>query len=120
MARATQITSVTIPSIGQVPLKANESKFTPSGIPREHRPGQNPKDGTWFEKEPEPAKLEITLNDSEGVVYAAYNNVTDETITIEMSNGMVHMMDNAFCSEPSDPDKGDVKIVFLSNTSKAV
>ncbi len=119
MARLKQIASITVPSFGQLPIKANESKFTPSGDEREHHPGQNRKDG-GFTETPTPAKLEVVLNDTVDIDYYALNKVEKENITIEYTTGHVQVMTNAWCSVPCAPETGIVKIEFMSNESQGM
>jgi len=119
MARLIQIMSVTLPSFGQLPIKDNESTFTPWGKDREHHAGQNALDGGFTEKQ-NPSKLELTLNDTVDIDYYALNIVEDENITIEDSKGGVHMMPKAWCSVPCKPETGEVKIEFMANTSERI
>ncbi|TXG78820.1 phage tail protein [Candidatus Dojkabacteria bacterium] len=121
MPRLRQIVSVTIHSIGQLPIRPDECKFKPSAFEREHHTTQNPLCGGYTEK-PTPAELEVTLNDNAkcNVDYEALNNVTDENISIEYSDGTSYVMPNAFTVEPVEPDKGELKAKFMSNISEKV
>ena len=121
MARLRQIISVTAHSIGQLPIRPDECKFKPGAFEREHHEAVNVNCGGYTEK-PTAAELECTLNDSAkcNVDYDTLNNLTDDNVTIEYSDGTVYVMPHAWVSEPVEPDKGELKVKFMANKSERI
>lgn len=116
----TNIRTVTVPSIGKLPLADNPGTFTPSGVTRKHKPGRLAEDGGATESAT-PAKLELSLNATEGLDIVALNAVAREDVTVRLSDGQVHMMSLAFVTDPAPLDgEGSVKITIMSNTSERI
>ncbi len=120
MATLNNIRTVSVPSIGKLPLADKPGTFTPSGKKRDHKAGRLPEDGGHTESGT-PAKLELEINLQPGVDIVAINDIENEDITIRLADGQVHMMSQAFVSEPV-PVGGDggSKITFMSNTSERI
>lgn len=119
MSQITNIRTVSIPSIGKLPLGEKPGTFTPSGTKREHKGGRLPEDG-GFTESGTPARLELSLNLKGGVDVLALNEVNSEDVTIRLSDGHVHMMSQAFVSEPVQIGDGDAKLIIIANTSEQI
>lgn len=119
MAQLNNIRTVSVPSIGKLPLADKGNTFTPSGVQRAHRPGRLAADGGFTETE-QPAKLDLNINMQGGVDLAAINAIKNEDVTIRLSDGQVHMMSLAFVTDPLAVGDGEGKIVIMSNTSERI
>lgn len=119
MAQLNNIRTVSVPSIGKLPLADKGNTFTPSGAKREHKPGRLASDGGYTESEL-PAKLDLNINMQGGIDLAAINAIKNEDVTIRLSDGSVHMMSQAFVTEPLPVADGEGKIVIMSNTSEQI
>jgi len=114
------IRTVSVPSIGKLPLAANPGTFTPSGAKRDHKGGRLASDGGFTESET-PAKAELNINMKSGIDIQKLNAIKDEDITIRLSDGSVHMMSQAFRSgEPVGFSEGEGKLVLMSNVSEKI
>lgn len=116
--KLTNIRTVSIPSIGKLPLAADPGTFTPSGKKREHKGGRLAQDGGHTESET-PAKLELNLN-LLNVDGTALNNVEDEDVTIRLADGSVHLMSMAFVEDTVPVGNGEGKVTIISNTSEKI
>ena len=120
MSELATIRTVSVPSIGKLPLAEKPGKFTPSGSKREHKPGRLAGDGGHITT-PKPAMAELTLNNVAGLDLQALYAVEDEDITVRMSDGTVHLMKQAFAQEPQGTgDDGTVQVTFIANTSEVM
>lgn len=119
MAQLNNIRTVSVPSIGKLPLADKGNTFTPSGVQRAHRPGRLASDGGFTETEM-PAKLDLNINMQSGIDLAAINAIKNEDVTIRLSDGQVHMMSLAFVTDPLAVGDGEGKIVIMSNTSERI
>jgi len=119
MAQLNNIRTVSVPSIGKLPLADKGSTFVPSGVQRTHKPGRLASDGGYTEGEL-PAKLDLSINLQGGIDHAAINAIKDEDVTIRLADGQVHMMSLAFVTEPLAVGDGEGKIVIMSNTSERI
>jgi hypothetical protein len=119
MAQLNNIRSVSVPSIGKLPLSEKAGTFTPSGIKREHKAGRLAEDGGHTESGT-PAKLELNINLLPGTDVLAINAIVDEDVTVRLADGQVHMMSQAFVTEPMPVDDGETKITIMSNTSERI
>lgn len=119
MAQIKNIRAVSVPSIGKLPLAANPGTFTPSGNKREHKPGRLPEDGGYTESGV-PAKLELSINLLGGVDIAAINAIKDEDVTVRLSDGSVHLLSQAFVTEPVGVSDGESKLTIMANTSERI
>ena len=119
MAQLNNIRSVSVPSIGRLPLAEKPGTFTPSGVKREHKGGRLAEDGGYTETGVA-AKLELSLNLAGGVDIVAFNNIKDEDITVRLADGSVHLMSRAFATEPVQVADGESKITFISNSSEKI
>lgn len=118
MANLNNIRSVSVPSVGKLPLSEKPGTFTPSGVKRTHKPGREAADGGFIE-EPTPAKLELNINVLAGVDPLAVNNIAGETVTVRLANGQNHIMKDAYVLEPLPLDgEGMSKLTIVSNTSE--
>lgn len=118
MAQLINIRTVSVPSIGKLPLAANPGTFTPSGLKEDHKPGRLPEDGGFLSSSM-PAKLELNIN-LQSVDIDALNAIRDEDITIRLANGHVHMMSQARVTEPVPVGDGESKMTLMSNTSERI
>lgn len=119
MSLINNIRTVSIPSLGKIPLAANPGSFTPSGTKREHKAGRLAEDGGRTESEV-PATLSLNINVLGGIDVAALNSVVDEDITIRLADGQVHMMSQAYVIEPVALESGESKITIMSNISERI
>lgn len=119
MAQINNIRTVSVPSIGKLPLAANPGTFTPSGNKREHKAGRLAEDGGYTESA-EPAKLELSINLLRGVDVVALNNIKDEDVTVRLADGSVHLLSQAFVTEPIGVESGESKITIMANTSERI
>lgn len=119
MAELTNIRSVSVPSIGKLPLAENPGTFTPSGVSRKHKAGRLPADGGFTETSTA-AKLDLSLNLVPGTDVDAINAIKDEDITVRLSDGKVYLMAQAFVSEPASVGDGESKVTIMANTSEPI
>lgn len=119
MARLNNIRTVSVPSIGKLPLADKGNTFTPSGVQRAHKPGRLAADGGFTEAET-PAKLDLTINLQGGIDHAAINAVVNEDVTVRLADGQVHLLSLAYVTEPLAVADGEGKLVIMSNTSERI
>jgi len=119
MARLVNIRTVSVPSIGKLPLADKPGTFTPSGFKREHKAGRLAEDGGFIETS-FAAKLEININLQGGIDLIALNDIVNEDITIRLADGHVHMMSQAFVTEPVGVGDGESKLTIMANSSEQV
>ncbi|NTZ82394.1 phage tail protein [Burkholderia metallica] len=119
MAQLNNIRTVSVPSIGKLPLADKPGTFTPSGVKRDHKAGRLAEDGGFTESST-PAKLELNLNMRAGVDVASLNAIRDEDVTVRLADGSVHLMSQAFASEPVPLGDGDGKLTLMANTSERI
>lgn len=119
MAQINNIRTVSVPSIGKLPLADKPGTFTPSGVKREHKGGRLPEDG-GFSETGVPAKLELSINLLAGVDITAINAIKDEDVTVRLADGHVFMMSQAFVTEPMQVGDGESKLTIMSNTSEQI
>jgi hypothetical protein len=119
MAQLVNIRTVSIPSIGKLPLADNPGTFTPSGVKRGHKPGRLPEDGGFTEAST-PARAEINLNLVPGTDVVAISAVKGEDVTVRLSDGHVHMMAQAFVEDSVQVGNGEAKIVLIANYSEQI
>lgn len=115
----TNIRTVSVPSIGKLPLADNPGTFTPSGEKRSHKPGRLPQDG-GHTSSAQAARLELNLN-AVGIDLVALAAVQDEDVTVRLSDGSVHLMSQASIESPPPLDgEGTIKIAIFANTSERI
>lgn len=119
MAQINNIRTVSVPSLGKLPLADKPGTFTPSGVKREHKAGRLAEDG-GFTETAVPAKLELNLNMLGGVDIVAINAIKDEDVTVRLADGHVHMMSQAFVTEPLPVGDGESKITIMANSSEQI
>ncbi|MDD2722229.1 MAG: phage tail tube protein [Gallionella sp.] len=119
MAQLNNIRTVSVPSIGKLPLAEKPGSFTPSGIKREHKAGRLAEDGGYTETGV-PAKLELSINLAGGVDVTAFNAIRDEDVTVRLADGRVHLMSRAFVTEPIQVGDGESKLTIMANTSEQI
>ncbi|API77961.1 phage tail protein (plasmid) [Ralstonia pseudosolanacearum] len=119
MSQLNNIRTVSVPSIGKLPLADKPGTFTPSGTKREHKPGRLAQDGGHTESSV-PAKLELNLNLTPGLDVDAINDITDEDVTVRLADGTVYLMSQAFTSDPVPVGDGDGKVTIIANTSERI
>lgn len=119
MAQINNIRTVSVPSIGKLPLADKPGTFTPSGVKREHKGGRLPEDGGYTETGV-PAKLELNINLLGGVDISAINDIKDEDVTVRLADGHVHLLSQAFATDPVPVGDGESKITIMANTSEQI
>lgn len=119
MAELTTIRTVSVPSIGKLPLADNPGTFTPSGTSRKHRPGRLPADGGHTESA-SPAKLDLSINLVPGTDIDAINAISGEDVTVRLSDGKVYLLAQAFVVEPMAVGDGEGKVTIMANSSEAI
>ncbi len=119
MAQISNIRTVSVPSVGKLPLAEKPGSFTPSGAKREHKAGRLPSDG-GFTETASAAKLELSINLLSGVDVMALNAIKDEDVTVRLSDGAVYLLSQAFCTEAVQVGDGEAKVVLMANTSERV
>lgn len=112
------IKTVSVPSIGKLPLAANPGTFTPSGVKRDHKPGRLAADGGYTETSTG-AKLELNLN-LFGIDIAALGDIKDEDVTVRLASGAVHMLPQAFATEAVPVGDGEGKLTIMANSSEKI
>lgn len=118
MAQLTNIRTVTIPSIGKLPLADDPGTFTPSGEKRDHKSGRLAEDG-GYTTSAQAAKLDLNLNNL-ALDITKLNAVADEDVTVTLSDGHVHMMSQATVQEPAAVANGQVKVTLFANASEQI
>lgn len=120
MSQFTNIRTVSVPSIGKLPLADNPGTFRPSGDQRQHKPGRLAEDGGFIVNSV-PAVLELNINMVPGTDVTALNAIVDEDVTVRLSDGAVHMMPRAFRSgDPLSVADGQTKLTLTANTSERI
>lgn len=119
MAQLTNIRTVSVPSVGKLPLADKPGSFTPSGVKREHKAGRLAEDGGYTETSV-PAKLELSLHILPGVDAAAINAIKGENVTVRLADGHVHLLSGAFVTEPLSISDGESKLTIMANTSEQI
>lgn len=119
MSQLNNIRTVSVPSVGKLPLAEKPGSFTPSGVKRDHKGGRLPEDGGYTETGT-PAKLELSINLLKGVDPAKLNAIKDEDVTVRLADGHVHLMSRAFVTEPIQIGDGESKLVIMSSTSEQI
>lgn len=119
MAQIYNIRTVSVPSIGKLPLAENPGSFTPSGTKREHKAGRLAADGGYIETST-PARLELNINLLSAVDVVALNDIKDEDVTVRLADGSVHLLSQAFVTEPVGVENGESKITIMANTSEKI
>ena len=119
MAQLTNIRTVSIPSVGKLPLAEKPGSFTPSAFKRDHKPGRLAQDGGFIEAA-SAARLELSLNLTGGTDLAKLNAVSGEDITVRLSDGHVHLLSQAFVSEPASVGDGESRLVIIANSSEQI
>lgn len=119
MAQLNNIRTVSVPSIGKLPIADKGNTFTPSGTQRAHKAGRLASDGGFTETEM-PAKLDLSINLQKGIDHAAINAIKDEDVTVRLADGQVHMLSQAFVTEPLSIGDGEGKLVIMANTSERI
>lgn len=119
MSKLTNIRTVSVPSIGKLPISDKGNTFTPSGVKREHKPGRLAEDGGYTESGL-PARLELSINMKPGVDIMAINAIDGEDVTVRLADGHVHMLSQAWVESPLPIGDGESKLVIVANTSEQI
>lgn len=119
MSQICNILTVTVPSVGKLPLAEKPGTFTPSGKKREHKGGRLPEDGGHTETGTA-AKLELNLNLTPGTDVDALGAISGEDVTVRLSDGTVYLMPRAFATEPPSISDGETKLTLISNKSEKI
>lgn len=119
MAQLNNIRTVSVPSMGKLPLADKPGTFTPSGISRSHKPGRLAEDGGYTETST-PARLDLSINLQGGISLEALNAIKDEDVIVRLADGAVYMLAGAFVTEPIGVAEGDSKLVIVANTSERI
>lgn len=112
------IKTVSVPSIGKLPLAADPGTFTPSGKKRDHKPGRLEEDG-GHTSTGIGAKLELNVN-LIGIDIEKLGAIVDEDVTVRLANGGVYMLTQAFATEPPSVGDGVCKLTLMSNKSEKI
>jgi len=113
------IRTVSLPSFGKLPLGDDPGTFTPSGFKRDHKGGRLAEDG-GFTETGTPATLELNINLSPGLDFMALNAIKDEDVTVRLADGQVHMLPQAYVTEPVQVSDGTAKVTIMANTSERI
>ena len=119
MAIINNIRSVSIPSYGRIPLAEKPGSFTASGTKREHKGGRLAADGGHLDTSA-PAKLELSINLLGGISVDVLNNIVDEDVTVRLADGQVHLMSQAFSTEPVQISDSEAKLTLMANFSERI
>lgn len=119
MAQLNNIRSVSVPSIGKLPLASSGSTFTPSGVSRAHKPGRLAEDGGYTETST-PARLDLNLNLQGGISLDSLNAIKDEDVIVRLSDGAVYMLSQGFVTEPVGVSEGETKLTIVANVSERI
>lgn len=119
MAQLQNIRTVSVPSIGKLPLAESGNTFTPSGEKREHKAGRVAEDG-GHTSTPTPARAELTLNLVPGLDLEALGRIDGENVTVRLTDGSVHLMARAVAEDAVPVDGGTGKLVLFANTSERI
>jgi hypothetical protein len=119
MAQLNNIRTVSVPSVGKLPLAEKAGTFTPSGVKRDHKGGRLPTDG-GFTESATAAKLELSLNLVPGTDLTKINAIEAEDVTVRLADGHVHLLSQAFVSEPAGVGDGESKLTLMANTSEQI
>ena len=117
MPRLLYVTKATIMGVGELPLKEGTTTFTPSNTSREGVMAENATYSGWVGKK-EFAKLDCTLVADAGIDPQSLGVVEDANITVELSDGSLHMMVRAFSHDVPSLSKGEVKVVYWAPLSQ--
>ncbi len=119
MAQLANIRTVTVPSIGKLPLADKPGTFTPSGINRAHKAGRLPEDGGFTETST-PAKLDLSINLQGGIDLDMLNGISGEDVIVRLSDGSTYLLSQAFVTDPVAVGEGDSKISIVANYSEKI
>jgi hypothetical protein len=119
MAQLCNIRTVSLPSFGKLPLADDPGTFSPSGVKREHKPGRLAEDGGYTESGTA-ATLELNINLAPGMDFLALNAISNEDVTVRLSDGTVHMLSQAFVAEVVQVGDGTAKVTLTANTSERI
>lgn len=104
-------------AMGELPIQGDGSTFKPQAYKRETKAGETPSN-TGYVETPTAAELKIKLNavlDPQD-----YRNLTNDTLTIYLSNGAVHVMPSAWSVEPVELGQGEYEVTFNSGMSERI
>jgi hypothetical protein len=119
MSKLINIRTVSVPSVGKLPLAENPGSFTPSGVSRKHKAGRLAEDGGYTESST-PARAELNINALAGIDVLALNAIDGEDVTIRLSDGHVHLMAKAFAEGSVPIGDGETKLVLVANYSEQI
>jgi len=98
---------------GQRYRLVGEAKYRLSGETREAKNGSDGFHG--YKAKPQNGQIEFKVRDSRGVPLSVFNDMTDETVVLELANGKTVTGRNMFRSgEPveSDAEEAEVMLMF--------
>ena len=113
------VRTVSVPSVGLLPVSEDPGTLKLSGYKREHKNGQLPQHGGYLETW-QGAKLDLNMNFVPGTDPTAINNISDEDVTVRCSDGSVYLMAQAWVDEPVTIGNGDVKISISANNAEKI
>jgi len=117
-AHLQKVCSVSIAGFGTLPLADSGNTFKASGKKRDHVAGSKPSHGGFTEAHT-PAELSLSLTAKKTLDTQAIGLMENEIITIKTTNGVTHVMSNAWSEEqPELGDDGKFKVKFISNESE--
>lgn len=117
-AHLQKVCTVSIAGFGTLPLAEGGNTFKPSGKKREHVPGSQPSHGGFTESHT-PAELTLSLTAKKTLDTQAIGLMDNEILTVKTTNGVTHVMSNAWCEEqPELGDDGKLTAKFIANESE--
>jgi len=113
-----KVCTVSIAGFGTLPLADGGNTFKPSGKKRDHVAGSQPSYG-GFTQSHTPAELSLSLTAKKTLDTQALGAMENVIITIKTTNGVTHVMPNAWCEEqPELGDDGKFPVKFIANESE--
>ncbi len=101
--------------LGELPLKEKGGTFRPSGFKRETQNAEVA-ENTGYTEVPVPAELKVKLNST--IDPQSVASLSDDTLTIILSDGDQHVMPNAWCMDTPELGDGEYEVTFNSAKSQ--
>ena len=112
-----KVYKVTSRLLGDLPLQANGTTFSPQSYSRETKIGETP-NATGYVETNTVAELKLKLNAvlDPGI----FAGVKNDTLTIYFKNGMVYMMPNAWVVDKVELGQGEYDVTYNSKFSEKI
>jgi len=101
--------------LGELPLKEGGGTFKPSSFKRETQ-GAEVAENIGFVETPTAAELSLTLQAVQDP--SVFKNISDDTITISLAGGGMHMMSRAWVTEAVELGAGELRVTYNSAKSE--